>query len=324
MGRARRVGPEREPRCGRRSLRPSGEREQVPVFSPLAPEQFALGVETIYEAYLVHYGRSRLFAPAGRGRASPARRLPLRARPRPDRRRRRRRRGRGDGRADLPLRRPARRRRRAATATRGSSRRAPSAASPADDDGGGRRSTGTPLESACDRGTGLRGQHCRQRREAHPLRDADHGALLLCWSIAIGELTQLGGPPPQGAQARRPRVLTGATRLAAHGSSRRSARVDRAPRAGGRARPRRRRGRPVPRGDRDRRPHGQGRRACAPVRAAEGQRAPAAREPVRHRAPHVPRVRRRAARRRGGEARRRARDAAAARASSRRCAASRS
>jgi hypothetical protein len=31
------------------------------VFSPLAPERFALGLETVYEAYLVHYGRSRLF-----------------------------------------------------------------------------------------------------------------------------------------------------------------------------------------------------------------------------------------------------------------------
>ena len=34
-----------------------------PVFSPLAPRELALGVETIYEGYLVHYGRSRLFAP---------------------------------------------------------------------------------------------------------------------------------------------------------------------------------------------------------------------------------------------------------------------
>ena len=49
------------------SLRPSAEREQVPVFSPLAPERFALGLETIYEAYLVHYGRSRLFDPPDEG-----------------------------------------------------------------------------------------------------------------------------------------------------------------------------------------------------------------------------------------------------------------
>ena len=33
------------------------------VFSPLAGERYALGLETIYEGYLVHYGRSRLFAP---------------------------------------------------------------------------------------------------------------------------------------------------------------------------------------------------------------------------------------------------------------------
>jgi len=32
-----------------------------PVFSALAPERFADGLETVYEAYLVHYGRSRLF-----------------------------------------------------------------------------------------------------------------------------------------------------------------------------------------------------------------------------------------------------------------------
>jgi hypothetical protein len=45
------------------ALRPAGEREPVPVFSPLAPEAFALGLETVYEAYLVHYGHPRLFAP---------------------------------------------------------------------------------------------------------------------------------------------------------------------------------------------------------------------------------------------------------------------
>jgi hypothetical protein len=33
-------------------------------FSPLADERFAAGLETVYEAYLVHYGRPRLFAPA--------------------------------------------------------------------------------------------------------------------------------------------------------------------------------------------------------------------------------------------------------------------
>ena len=39
--------------------------EWEPVFSPLAPVRFELGLETVYEAYLVHYGRPRLFAPDG-------------------------------------------------------------------------------------------------------------------------------------------------------------------------------------------------------------------------------------------------------------------
>jgi hypothetical protein len=56
-----------ESRLWASSLRPSGEREEVPVFSPLAPARFALGLETIYEAYLVHYGRSRLFDPPDEG-----------------------------------------------------------------------------------------------------------------------------------------------------------------------------------------------------------------------------------------------------------------
>src|SRR5205814_5782370 len=33
-----------------------------PVFSPLAADAVAVGLETVYEAYLVHYGRPRLFA----------------------------------------------------------------------------------------------------------------------------------------------------------------------------------------------------------------------------------------------------------------------
>jgi hypothetical protein len=44
------------------ALRPPNEREPEPVFSPLGLPRFALGLETIYEAYLVHYGRPRLFA----------------------------------------------------------------------------------------------------------------------------------------------------------------------------------------------------------------------------------------------------------------------
>lgn len=46
------------------SLRPPHERDLVPVFSPLCDEQFALAIETIYEGYLLHYGRPRLFDPA--------------------------------------------------------------------------------------------------------------------------------------------------------------------------------------------------------------------------------------------------------------------
>src|SRR5712691_462040 len=37
--------------------------DRAPVFSPLCDERFALGLETIYEGYLCHYGRPRLFAP---------------------------------------------------------------------------------------------------------------------------------------------------------------------------------------------------------------------------------------------------------------------
>jgi len=43
------------------ALRPDPERTAV--FGALVPERFALGVETIYEGYLLHYGRPRLFGP---------------------------------------------------------------------------------------------------------------------------------------------------------------------------------------------------------------------------------------------------------------------
>ncbi len=46
------------------ALRPEEERRLVPVFSPLAEPRFAVGLETIYEGYLAHYGTPRLFAPA--------------------------------------------------------------------------------------------------------------------------------------------------------------------------------------------------------------------------------------------------------------------
>jgi hypothetical protein len=40
-----------------------------PVFSPLVPDDLALGLETVYEAYLVHYGRPRLFDAPDSGEA---------------------------------------------------------------------------------------------------------------------------------------------------------------------------------------------------------------------------------------------------------------
>ncbi|HEY1367691.1 MAG TPA: hypothetical protein VGF23_11270 [Gaiellaceae bacterium] len=46
------------------ALLPSEARDRVAVFSPLGQVRYALGLETIYEGYLLHYGRSRLFAPA--------------------------------------------------------------------------------------------------------------------------------------------------------------------------------------------------------------------------------------------------------------------
>jgi hypothetical protein len=41
------------------ALRSPGDWE--PIFSALAPPDYTLGIETVYEAYLVHYGASRLF-----------------------------------------------------------------------------------------------------------------------------------------------------------------------------------------------------------------------------------------------------------------------
>jgi len=47
------------------ALRRPGTREELPVFSALLTEpRFARGLETIYEGYLLHYGRSRLFEPS--------------------------------------------------------------------------------------------------------------------------------------------------------------------------------------------------------------------------------------------------------------------
>jgi hypothetical protein len=57
---------ERESPLWAAALRSDDAREQVPVFSRLADDRFALGVESIYEGYLLHYGRPRLFSPADR------------------------------------------------------------------------------------------------------------------------------------------------------------------------------------------------------------------------------------------------------------------
>jgi hypothetical protein len=46
------------------ALLPDPAREGVAVFSTLCDDAYALGLETIYEGYLCHYGRPRLFAPA--------------------------------------------------------------------------------------------------------------------------------------------------------------------------------------------------------------------------------------------------------------------
>ena len=45
------------------ALRARDDQQREPVFSSLAEEKYALGVETIYEGYLLHYSSSRLFAP---------------------------------------------------------------------------------------------------------------------------------------------------------------------------------------------------------------------------------------------------------------------
>jgi hypothetical protein len=44
-------------------LLPESDRDRNPVFSALGEARYGLGLETIYEGYLVHYGRPRLFAP---------------------------------------------------------------------------------------------------------------------------------------------------------------------------------------------------------------------------------------------------------------------
>jgi hypothetical protein len=55
---------ERESGLWRDALLADDDRALEPVFSPLGREPYALGLETIYEGYLVHYGQPRLFDPA--------------------------------------------------------------------------------------------------------------------------------------------------------------------------------------------------------------------------------------------------------------------
>jgi len=45
------------------ALRAREERERDPIFSPLGEDRYLLGIETIYEGYLLHYARPRLFVP---------------------------------------------------------------------------------------------------------------------------------------------------------------------------------------------------------------------------------------------------------------------
>jgi hypothetical protein len=45
------------------ALREPAEGDFAAVFSGLGEQRFALGLETIYEGYLVHYGRPRLYEP---------------------------------------------------------------------------------------------------------------------------------------------------------------------------------------------------------------------------------------------------------------------
>jgi hypothetical protein len=54
-------GARSESQVWERALR--GAPDWEPVFSTLAPDPLAVGLETVYEAYLVHYGTPRLFAP---------------------------------------------------------------------------------------------------------------------------------------------------------------------------------------------------------------------------------------------------------------------
>ena len=53
----------RESKLWTAALRAPDQQEREPIFSALGEERYALGIETIYEGYLLHYGKPRLFAP---------------------------------------------------------------------------------------------------------------------------------------------------------------------------------------------------------------------------------------------------------------------
>ena len=55
------AGARSESEVWARALREAPDWE--PVFGELAPEHLRVGLETVYEAYLVHYGEPRLFDP---------------------------------------------------------------------------------------------------------------------------------------------------------------------------------------------------------------------------------------------------------------------
>jgi hypothetical protein len=58
------AGAARESPLWEAALRPPDLQDREPVFSGLAREEYKLGLETIYEGYLLHYGRPRLFEPS--------------------------------------------------------------------------------------------------------------------------------------------------------------------------------------------------------------------------------------------------------------------
>ncbi len=313
----RRRRPPRRARSGAPRFGSDEERESLPVFSPLAPAPLALGLETIYEGYLVHYGRPRLFAAPDRDTSVAARRLPLRARPRPRRRARPGQRRLRSRRASLPVRAASRRVRRPTTrsSTARSGRRRSRSSAPGDpelaaaradlrdrgDRGAARRARNACRRSRSGRGRARassptprcldsryvaarvlagpgRGGGRRRRGQAHHHRDAHHRPDLRRRDPARADASLLGtgrrqAPSPSAARAKRAYSKRACLR---------SSLLARPAPPGERIGGDRGRGRPVPRGHGDRRPHREVRRPGAPLQQPEGLRPPAARQPVRH------------------------------------------